>query len=298
MMKTFRCLLAVIALGSVSRGAEPSPLRVPEEQAAWAVIVARFTESPTVKSDGAKTTELAVAGLRGKAKGEGSASILVDKASGHVVEVTSNGANFRDEEFAHFAAFAELRALTLWHNSDFTGTGLAKVAKLPNLQRITLAGGSLDDAGMAEVAKIQTMRELRVWHAKFSDAGVAKLRGHPALESIKVGPSWAPLLTDKTLEHLAECPKLTKFGIAETWLTWARGLQHLTKRKGQLVEIDLGNSIIDPADVERLKREMPGTKVIWGGPTAAAEELTKSWLRGRAEQWIPKELIQKALGDL
>lgn len=149
---------------------------------------------------------------------------------------------------------------------------------------------------MAEVAKILTMRELRVWHAKFSDAGVEKLRGHPALESIKVGPSWAPLLTDKTLESLAECPKLTKFGIAETWLTWEGGLQHLAKRKGQLAEIDFGNCIIDPTDVERLKREMPAAKVSWGGPTAAAEELKKSWLRGRAEQWIPKELVQKALG--
>lgn len=103
----------MIALGSVSQGVEPSPLRFPEEQAAWAAIAARFTQPPTVKSDSAKTTELAVSGLRADAKGGGSASILVDKSSGHVVEVTSNGANFRDEEFAHFAAFAELRALTL-----------------------------------------------------------------------------------------------------------------------------------------------------------------------------------------
>jgi hypothetical protein len=226
-----------------------------------------------VKSDNSKTTELAVTGLHGKAKSDGSASILIEKSSGHVVEVTSNGANFRDEEFAHFAAFTELRALTLWHNSDFTGTGLAKIAKLPNLQRITLAGGSLNDAGMAEAAKIQTMRELRVWHAKFSDAGIAKLRGHPALESIKMGPSWESLLTDKTLEHLAECPKLTKLGIAETWLTWEGGLRHLVKRKGQIAEIELGNCIIAVAEVERLRRELPGTKISWGGPTAAAEEL-------------------------
>jgi hypothetical protein len=270
-MKTLKCLLAVIALASVSQSAE-SPLRLPEEQAAWAAIVARFTESPTVKSDSAKTSELAVTGLRGKAKGEGSASILIDKASGHVVEVTSNGANFRDDDFVHFAAFAELHALTLWHNSDFTG------------------------AGLAEAAKIQTMRELRVWHAKFSDAGVAKLRGHPTLESIKLGPSWAPLLTDKTLESLAECPKLTKLGIGETWLTWEGGLRHLVKRKGQLADLDFGNCIIDAAEVERLRREMLGTKVTWGGPNAAAEELKKSWLRARAEQWIPKELVRKALG--
>ncbi|MEA3210707.1 MAG: hypothetical protein QOE70_3764 [Chthoniobacter sp.] len=295
-MKPLQFLITVLALSCSSLGGEPAaPLRFPEEQTAWTAMAARFSEEPTVKSDSSKTIELAVAGLRGKEKGAGSASILVDKATGHVVEVTSNAANFRDEEFAYFGTFTELRALTLWHNSNFTGVGLAKVAKLPQLQRITLAGGSLDDAGMAELAKITTMHELRAWHAKFSDAGIALLRGHPALESIKVGPSWEPLLTDKTLEHLAECPKLTKLGIAETWLTWEGGFRHLVKRKDQLAEIDLGNCIIDAADVERLRGEMPGAKVIWNGLAAAGAELQKEWLRIRAEKWIPKELVGQAL---
>jgi hypothetical protein len=107
--------------------ADPAPtLMDPAEQKAWEAIAARFTSPPTVKTDTPKTAELAVSGLKADAKGGGSASITVDKTSGHVVEVGSNGAGFRDEEFANFAAFPELHALVLWHNSGgFTGTGLA-----------------------------------------------------------------------------------------------------------------------------------------------------------------------------
>src|SRR5205814_8581079 len=125
-------------------------------QRAWNAIAARFASAPSVKSDTPKTQEVAVTGLKDDPKGGAAmASITLDKASGRVAAVQSNGASISDAEMASFAAFPELSNITLWHNSGagFTGTGLAGVTKLPKLERLTLAGGSFDDAGMAEAAK-------------------------------------------------------------------------------------------------------------------------------------------------
>lgn len=141
------------------------------------------------------------------------------------------------------------------------------------------------------------MRELRAWHARFTDDGIAALRGHPALESISVGPSWEKLLTDKTLEHLAECPKLQKLTLTETWLTWEGGLRHLMKRNDRLTRIDLGNCLIDPAEVERLRSEMPAATIEWRGFAAAGADFSKKWVRAKAEAWIPKELIGKSIAE-
>jgi hypothetical protein len=106
---------------------------------------------------------------------------------------------------------------------------------------------------------------------------------------------WENALTDKTLESLSTCPKLKKFGIAETWLTWNGGLQYLAKLKGQLTDLDLGNCIIEPADVERLKKEMPNTKILWKGLEAGKDEISKPWIRPKAEKWIPKELLDRVM---
>ncbi len=274
-------------------------LRHPEEQKAWERIAARFSSSPTVKTDNPKVLELAVSGLKSdQGKGEsGTASITMDKASGRVTVVTSNVARFTDEEVAGFAIFTELRALVLWHNSgkDFTGSGLSALSGLKSLGSLTLAGGSFADPGMAEAAKLPALREVRAWHSKFSDEGVAAFRGHPTLESIVMGPSWENLLTDKSLEILSTCPKLKKIGISETWLTWENGLSHLVKLKGRLTELDLGNCIIEPLEVERLRGELPGTKISWKGFSSGKDELRKGWIRPRAEKWIPKELLERVL---
>src|SRR5258708_7558605 len=131
-------LLLILAAATVfarllTSAAAPAPaLRFPDEQKSWAAIIARFTEGPEVKNDKPATMELHVANLRGKSGG--TASILVDKTGGHILEVTSNSAAFTDAEFALFASFPELRALTLWHNGNFDGSGLAHLQKLPRLE--------------------------------------------------------------------------------------------------------------------------------------------------------------------
>jgi hypothetical protein len=284
----------LFALG-LSCAADDSPVRFPEEQAAWKAMAARFTEAPKVKADSAKTVELAVSGLRGSTPPNtaATASIVVDKATGHVITVGGNGANFNDDELGSFAAFSELNNLALFHNSGFTGAGLAKLTGLKKLERVTLAGGSLEDAGMRELAKFPALRELRVFHSKFTDAGVAAFRDNPTLEYIWIGPQWSSRQTDKSIAALATCPKLKKLAIDQTWLTWEGSLKALATRPTPVADIDFVNCIIEPADMEKLKQATPSAKIAWKGLGSGAEELQKPWIKSAAEQWIPKELLER-----
>jgi hypothetical protein len=296
-MRASLFLLPLLALGLVCR-ADDATLRFPEEQAVWKAIAARFTEPPKVKTDSAKTLELAVTGVRGsKTPDAGSASVTVDKSSGHVIAVTANAANFSDAEISAFAAFSELNNLTLYHNSGFTGTGLANLAKLKKLERVTLAGGSLEDVGMRELAKFPALRELRVFHSKFTDAGVEAFRNHPTIEYIWIGPQWSSRQTDKSIAALATCPKLRKLAIDQTWLTWDGSLKDLAARKTPVAEIDFVNCIIEPADVEKLRQATPSSKITWKGLGSGAEELQKPWIKTVAEQWIPKPLLERVRAE-
>lgn len=286
-MKFPLLLAATLVAFHAARADEPAAIKFPAEQTAWNAVVARFGTTPEVKP-GPKTTEYGV-------QGKGSASIQVDKASGHVVVFVSNGANFTDEEFKYFAAFSELNNLTLWHNSGFTGTGLSQLAALSKLERITLAGGTLDDTGLAALAKLPALKEFRAWHDRFSDTGVAALSKHPTLESITLGPNWQPMVTDKSVVALATCPKLREFSISETWLTWESGLQQLAQRKETLTKLDLGDSIVDPADLKRLEAALPKTKIVTKGPAATAEALQKPQVRAIVEKWVPKEVVARVV---
>jgi hypothetical protein len=271
-MRASLFLLTLFALGLGCRA--DLPLRFPEEEAVWKPIAARLSQAKA-----------------------GSASYTLDKWSGHVDAVTANGANLSDAEIASFAAFSELNNLALFHNSGFTGAGLASLAKLKKLERVTLAGGSLEDTGMRELAKFPALRELRVFHSKFTDAGVAAFREHPTLEYIWIGPQWSSRQTDKSIATLATCPKLKKLTIDQTWLTWEGSLKDLAARKTPVAEIDFQNCIIEPAEVEKLRQATPSAKIAWKGLGSGAEELQKPWLKSTVEQWIPKELLDRVRAE-
>ncbi len=306
-MRIIPLVAASLVLTAASlRADDPADaIKFPAERAAWEAIAARFEGKPTLAAGTGKGASISVDGLKGQKAGAGSASVQLD-AAGHVTNVTSNGAAFTNDEFKLFAAFPELTALTLWHNgkldpkaktSAHDGTGLSHLAGLSKLTRVTLAGGALSDAGMAAAAKLPALTELHAWHASFTDAGVAAFRDHPRLEVVRIGPMWAADLTDKTLEVLSTCPKLRSLQFAEAYLTWDGGLRHLAAVPG-LKTLDLKNSLIDPADVEKAKAAMPNTAVAWEGLAGAGTTLAASkYSLGKAEKWMPKDLLARAAAE-
>lgn len=295
----------IFTLVALALAAEPADaIKFPDERAAWNTIAARF-ESPQTLVPGRGSATIRVEGLKGQPKSTATASVTVN-AEGHVTNVTSNAASFTNDEFKLFAAFPELTSLTLWHNgkidtktktSTCDGTGLSHLMHLKKLTKVTLAGGALTDAGMAAAAKLPALTEMHIWHSSFTDAGVAEFRNHPTLEVIKIGPMWNPDLTDKSLEALAGCPKLRLIQCSEMYLTWDGGLKHVAKLPS-LAVLDLKNSLIDPADVEKAKAAMPKVKLDWEGLAGTGKTLAESdFSRRKAEKWMPKELLAKAMAE-
>ena len=306
-----RIVILVALFGGVFAGsllaAEAVTLTEATEDAAWRKIAQRFSGELVVQRNRNGTLrQIEVRGLKHDAPDKGWARVVLDPQSGRVVEFAGDRSAFTNDEFRTFAAFAELERLTLWHNSNFhdknapiesyDASGLVHVRPLAKLTRLTLAGGAFDDAGMKAAASLPQLKYIGVWHVRVSDAGMEHLREHPSLEEIRLGPFWGELMTDKTLAHLATCPKLAKLSFGETYLTYEGGLKHLLARKDTLKSLDLSNALIEPADVEKIRGALPNSDIQWGGLSAAGAVLAESnWHLGKARNWMPAELIERAL---
>lgn len=286
---------------------EATKLATKAEQQAWERLANRFEEGPEYKRDGEGTIISArMKDYRKADKKGGWFEIQIDPENGHVVKASSDRAAFTDEELGEFAAFKRLETLTLWHNQPpsrdekadhYDGSGLSALKSLPELREITLAGGAFDDDGMAAAAKLPHLRYLGIWHTDVTDVGLIALKDHPAFERIKLGPSWKERITDAGMAALAEVPNLQEISIGETWLTFP-GLASFIPLDGQLKEIDLTNSLIEPDAVKRLRRKMPKTKIKWEGLKGAGETFDSSkWLRRRMKKWGPNKLVERAIDE-
>jgi|GEM_PF-1275708 len=279
----------------------------PAEKVAWEKIASRFTGKQLITRNRAGVVEkIEVQHFQKDPMKHGWARISFNTQTGYAIEISSDRAGFTNEEFQLFQPFSQLEKLTLWHNSNFhdknadieeyDASGIKYLTGLKKLERITLAGGAFDDAGMFEAAKLPQLKYLGMWHVRVSDAGMSALRHHPSLEEIRLGPFWGKLMTNETIGHLASCPRLRKLSIGETWLTYQDGLEHLVQREVPLEELNLGNTLIDPSDVEKIRSELKETVVKWDGLAAAGKILNESgWHRGKATRWMPEKLVNSAL---
>lgn len=312
MNRRHRCgRMSLLAVGLMLWGqaalAEEIKLPHADEQAAWEKIADRFTGKPEAKQDRqGRLQRIEVRGFKLDKPDKGWARVTLDPETGHVIEVASDRAGFTNDEFQLFMPFKHLHKLTLWHNKNFhdkdapvenyDASGLKYLKELPKLQRITLAGGGFGDEGMRAAAELPHLKYLGMWHCRVTDAGIAHLEKHPAFESIRLGPFWAERITDKSLASLASCPQIKEISLSESYLTYENGLKHLVAVKETLQLLDLRNSLLEPADVEKIKAALPETEVRWEGLAAGGAILQASgWHLGKAKKWMPPELIERAL---
>ncbi len=187
---------------------------------------------------------------------------------------TTNGFQFSDESVKEFAKFKKLRTLTFFHpGKQFTGTGLSQLAELPNLERLTVGGTyTFSDDGMAAVSKLKRLQQLRVWHAGNTNEGVRNLKDLPALESLTLGQrlaqKGAACPNDETIALLADLKSLKSLELQEARLSYDALVR--LKRLVSLKKLTLNGIDIGDADVERLKKELPGVQVTLTKPNEAA----------------------------
>lgn len=271
--------------------------RSSEEEALQAVIKL-FTGEPVVeKGKDGRTRVIKLAGRPRK----DTATLSITLEDERVVAIRGNGVGISNDEFALFKPFTALRELRLHHNSapgetaPYSGAGLAQLKELAALREIQLPGSPFADEGLQAVAELKTLKSLGIWHVRATNEGFAALAGHPSLEEIRIAPMWGPHIGDKALEHLSDCPKLAALRLNEAYVTYEGGLKHLLKRKDTLKTVDLGNSVVAPEDLDRLRAALPGVDVRHAG-LAAVGKLIVDDFKGankKLSKLVPPELLER-----
>jgi hypothetical protein len=182
----------------------------------------------------------------------------------------TNQAQVTDDGLKPMAQLKSLRNVKFFHpGKAFSGAGLAHLAELPHLDRLTVAGSfAFNDDGMAAVAKLPRLQEFRLWHAGPTTEGINRLQELKHLKRLHLGqrltyqPPACP--SDETLAILAELKSLESLQLDEARLSLA-ALQKL-KRLPSLKQLTLGGIEIPREDVDRLRKELPGVKVEWTEP--------------------------------
>lgn len=182
-----------------------------------------------------------------------------------------NGTQLTDDGYRHFAAFANLRRLSLFHPSrdveDFTGAGLVHLKSLPNLRQLTFAGATAGDAAFQAVGELKQLEQFSQWHNWESSKAVKHLSGL-RLKKLKMGqrlPNWSSKrpasLDDGTLEDIAKMDSLETVELQEARLSLA-GLAQL-KALPNLKLIKLKWVDVTEAEIEKLQTEMPSVTIQW-----------------------------------
>ncbi len=158
---------------------------------------------------------------------------LDDERLSQVAELTeleylqTNAAQITDAGVKPLARLKNLKNLKFFHpGKSFSGVGLAHLATLPNLERLTVAGSlAFNDDGMAAVAKLRGLKEFRTWHAGPTDEGVKKLVELKNLKSLTLGQRLTTKLpacpTDETIAILVELKSLEALQLEEARLSFA-----------------------------------------------------------------------------
>ena len=185
-------------------------------------------------------------------------------------EISFDGANLDDAAYAHFAKFPKLRRLSLFHVSQnvegFTGKGFTALQKCPALESLVVAGAYAGDEAFKAIAGIRQLEEFRQWHNVETVKGMTFFADHPNLRALKIGQRLArrgfgqePSFVGATIGDLAEIPALEEIEIVEARLTFDE-LQPLTRLEN-LKKLVISKTDVPPADIERLRKDLPGVKI-------------------------------------
>jgi hypothetical protein len=226
--------------------------------------------SKLTAGDYAQIPQLTQVKLLNLGKGFDDAALKAIGPATGIETLSTNGMDVSDEGVRELAEWKGLKTISIFHpGKRLTGTGLAALAALPHLERLTVAGSVVfADAGMDAVATITQLKNFRTWHSGVTPEGVKKIAALKNLTSITLGQrlSYAPpvTLSDAALPVLAELPLLEDIGLQEARLTL--GALSQLKKLAHLKRLTLEGVEIAESDVAALKQQLPKTDVKWTAP--------------------------------
>jgi Leucine-rich repeat (LRR) protein len=147
-----------------------------------------------------------------------------------VVEVTFRGSvpgpKPNDADMEQLAGLKQMRKLEAG-SPDVTGTGLAPLAALPNLEELDMSFGGATDEGMKTVTKLKQIKRLSVLNARnITDAGLKTIATMSNLRDLDVGQN--STITDTGIIHLTKMKDLEKLAVTNTSFS-ERALEYVVK---------------------------------------------------------------------
>ncbi len=147
---------------------------------------------------------------------------------------------FGDDDCAGLVRFAKLRRLSIGDSRAITGAGLAPLARLPELETLSLSSHAVDDEALRSVSSCPKLKSLSVsWSSRVSDAGVANLARLKTLSDLRL--HWGEGLTDESLRHLSALSGLKTLRLWGAGKLTDGGLEPLSKLTG-LEDLTLSHS--------------------------------------------------------
>ncbi len=190
-------------------------------------------------------------------------------------------------DLARLRSLPKLTSLCLNWKTWANDAALPSVTSIASLQELHLFGTPVTDAGLKTIALQRNLRRLHVGRTRITDEGLVHLQGLPKLEHLSLVDTD---VTDKGLGYLRAVASLKSLNLTGTKigddgvkvLSWFPLLQsvHLKRTSisdttldhlaglQQLTEVDVSETRVTAAGVQRLRTVLPQCKLVWNGMTS------------------------------
>lgn len=303
-MRTTGLVATFVYLGVATAADPPMPVRTDDLAVVRKIAARQKLDAPPELVTKGWPLQKGETGVRFASKENPKHALtVVCDGAGRVTKLLGNGPLLANDSLRAAAALPELRVVRIDHNvpapgsaapvDDFDGSGFAALAG-SKLEEVRIGHG-FSDKGLAALSSVRSLKKLDVCHSRVTDKGVEALRGHPTLAEFQISSQGRKeRVTDASVAPLATLPKLTRLGLHETYLTYDGGLKHLAPLKGRLEAVSFKGSLVLPADIERLRMDLPKLAIETSTP---AEILAAPNSRGVAKWASPAALEYLKTGE-
>jgi hypothetical protein len=134
-------------------------------------------------------------------------------ATGQIVAVDLSETMAGDDALAAIGVFPQVESINCNGAARITGSGLAGLAGLAQLDSLYLANTSVDDAGLNSIQHLHSLTTLQLGGTKVTDAGMDALDHLVNLKTLSLGGT---AVTDRGLVHLRDLRHLETLGLRDT----------------------------------------------------------------------------------
>jgi hypothetical protein len=152
----------------------------------------------------------------------------------------------------------QIGALDVFDATRCTDKGLAALAALPNLRKLTLGKSEMSGPRVAAVARCKDLRTLYLAGSGLSDADLVALKKLTHLETLDVSDN--PLVTDKGMASVKSLDRLRVLYLGKTGIT-DKGLMELQGLDG-LHSLNVVGTKVTGEAAEQFADRMPNLRAV------------------------------------